>query len=250
MIDDHLPLLLLPGTLCDVRVFASIVPSNRPAIAVDLTGADDIATLADAVLAKAPERFIAMGFSLGGIVALELAARALDRVAAMVLIGTTARDVPAAGHAARRAQAESATDPLALIDEALWPGYVHPDRINDRALHEIVRAMARDCPPETFRRQTEIALSRVDSRSRLAGYTVPVLILSGEDDVVAPPETQAELAAGLPNAQIETIPGAGHLVPLEQPNVCALAITRWLAALSQDVPTHLSSANSGTLEVS
>jgi len=250
MIDDRLPLLLLPGTLCDVRVFASIVPSDRPAVAADLTGANDIATLADAVLANAPERFIALGFSLGGIVALELAARAPDRVAAMALIATTARDVPAALHAARRAQAEIATDPVALIDESLWPGYVHPDRLDDRALHEMVRGMARDCAPGTFRRQTEIALSRIDSRPRLPGYTIPVLILSGADDVVAPPETQAELAAGLPNAQIETIPGAGHFVLLEQQDACARAIARWLADLSRDVPTHLSSTLSGPLEVS
>lgn len=241
MIDDRLPLLLLPGTLCDARVFAPILPSDRRTVAADLTGEKDIAALADTVLANAPDRFIAVGFSLGGIVALELAARASTRVAAMVLIATTPRAVPAAQHAARRAQAWSAADPVALIGEVLWPSYVHPDRLGDAALHEVVCAMARDCAPGTFCRQTEIALARVDSRPRLAGYAMPVLVLTGAEDKVARPETQVELATGLPNVRIVTISSAGHFVSLEQPDACACAIKDWLADLSQDAPTPLSS---------
>jgi len=250
MIDDRLPLLLLPGTLCDARVFASILPSAHATIVADLTGETDMVALAESVLAHAPPRFIALGFSLGGIVALEIAARAPDRVAAMVLIATTARAVPVSQHAQRRAQAAGAKDAVALIDEILWWSYVHPDRIADPALHERVCAMARDCPPGSFARQTEVALSRFDSRPRLPGYEMPVLILSGTDDVVAQPDTQAELAAGLPNARIETIPAAGHFVTLEQPALCANAIARWLVDLSQGVLTPLSSHVPGTLEVS
>jgi pimeloyl-ACP methyl ester carboxylesterase len=250
MIDDRLPLLLLPGTLCDARVFAPILPPGYPAIVADLTGEDDITALAEAVLAHAPPRFIAVGFSLGGIVALEIAARAPDRVAAMVLIATTARCVPASQHTQRRAQAASAADAVTLVDDMLWSSYVHPDRIADSALRERVCAMARDCPPGSFVRQTEVALSRVDGRPRLPGYAMPVLILSGADDSVVPPETQAELTAGLRNAQIEIIPGAGHFVTLERPASCARAIARWLADLSHGVPTPLSSPVSGTLEVS
>lgn len=250
MIDDRLPLLLLPGTLCDARVFAPILPSDRSAVAADLTGEEDLDVLADAVLAAAPDRFIALGFSLGGIVALEIAARAPDRVAGMVLIATNPRAVPAAQHAERRAQILSTADPVALIGEVLWPGYVHPDRIGDSHLHEIVCAMARDCPPGTFRRQTEIALSRVDSRARMRGYTMPVLVLTGAGDTVAPSETQLELATGLPNVRIVSIPDAGHFVSLEQPHACALALKDWLAELSLVVPTPLSSTDSGILEVS
>lgn len=248
--DERLPLLLLPGTLCDASVFAPMLPARHPSIAADLTGHEDIGDAAEAVLAEAPPRFIALGFSLGGIVALEMAARAPERIAAMVLIATTPRDVPVDQHGARRAQAADGVDPGTLVGETLWARYVHPDRTGDAALRDQIIAMARACPPGTARRQTELALSRADQRPRLATLQMPVLILAGEGDVVAPAATQDELAAGLRRVRIERIPGAGHFVLLEKPQACAQALSSWLSDLSQGAPSTLSRTHSASLEVS
>ena len=77
-----LPLLLLPGTLCDAQVFVPLfaemagiaTPRNetRESYCVDLTGATHMEALAQRVLADAPERFILVGFSLGGLLALAM----------------------------------------------------------------------------------------------------------------------------------------------------------------------------------
>ena len=72
----RLPLLLLPGLVCDERVYAQVrswLADVADPVVVDLTGADTMAALADNVLANAPERFALAGLSMGGLL------RARDR---------------------------------------------------------------------------------------------------------------------------------------------------------------------------
>ena len=196
--DAALPLMLLPGTLCDARVFAPMlaVLGDVNAIVGDMHGASTVAELAARLLATAPPRFALLGFSLGGIVALEIAARAPDRVAGLALIDTHMRDVPEDRHAARRAVASEAHSAAALVGETLWPCYVAPGRLADEPMRALVMAMAADCPADATILQTELALSRVDSRPRLATLHMPSLVLAGALDGVAPADMQKELAGG------------------------------------------------------
>jgi len=128
------PLLLLPGTLCDARAFGSVA-HVAGAVPVDLTGHSAVDAAVDAILAAAPDRFVPVGFSLGGIVTLALARRAPDRIAAMALVATNCREVPAENHGVRRA-AVTGRDPAALVGDDLWPLYVHPDRAGDAGLRD------------------------------------------------------------------------------------------------------------------
>ena len=86
--------LLLPGLLCDERLWAAqtaaLADSARSRTS-DLTAHESIAAMADAVLSQAPGRFAMAGFSMGGCVALEVAARAPDRVGRLALLSTSAR---------------------------------------------------------------------------------------------------------------------------------------------------------------
>ena len=98
------PLLLLPGTLCDRRVFEAVLARmpEREVIVADMTGAETARALAARILDNAPDSFALAGFSLGGIVALEIVAQAPDRVTRLALIDTTARPDPEANHTVRR----------------------------------------------------------------------------------------------------------------------------------------------------
>lgn len=234
-IDPQWPLVLLPGTLCDARVFDSLLHAmageqamrGRTVVHVDMTGCDSAQALAARVLEIAPARFIPIGFSLGAIVALELAVMAPPRIGAMVLVAANARDVPVADHAGRRTAA--ATDPVALVRDIIWQRSVAPSRQDDSDLCDFIAAMARDAPPGTLAMQTEVALTRSDKRPHLAGMPMPTLVLGGAMDLIAPGHLQAELAAGLPNATLRIAPDAGHFLPLERPDFCAEALAEWLA---------------------
>jgi len=225
---DGADVLWLPGTLCDARVFAPMrvtLPAGVRHHDVDITSHDDVTALASAVLATAPPRFIAVGFSLGAIAALALAAEAPERIAALVLIAANARDVPPDVHGLRRALALS--PPGQLVGETLWPNSVAPARLNDQILRATIRAMAEDAPAGTLQRQTELALTRPDRRPLLPHVTLPTLVIGGGDDRIAPPELQAEIAAAIPGARLHVIAGAGHFVPLEDPAACSLALADW-----------------------
>ncbi|WP_286773402.1 MULTISPECIES: alpha/beta hydrolase [unclassified Sphingomonas] len=231
--ETDLPLVLLPGTLCDARVFGAITPQLRATgysiEHFDMTGLGSAHALAMRALAQYPGRFIPVGFSLGAIVALELAAIAPERIAALGLIAANGRDVPPADHAARRAAASS--DPAALVGDILWPRSVAVRARDDHALRATIMDMAASQPAGTLALQTEVALTRFDKRPLLARMTMPTLVLGGAEDRIAPPELQRELAEELPEAELVIVPDAGHFLPLERPEPCARALADWLVRI-------------------
>jgi pimeloyl-ACP methyl ester carboxylesterase/predicted ester cyclase len=227
------PLVLLPGTLCDERVFAPLLGrlAPRSTLLLPLDACSDVVEMADRILRAAPDRFALLGFSLGGIVALEIAARAPDRLSGLALIGSNARNVPVENHPSRRAAAIAGAD-IGEVIALLWPNYVADG--NDPALHATISKMAEDLGRDTLVRQTELALSRADSRPRLPTLAMPALVLAGSEDVIAPPEFQQELMEGLSNATLALLPDAGHFVLLEAPDAVATHVATWLDRVDQE----------------
>ncbi len=228
---EHLPLLLLPGTACDERMFAPLLERLQlpQAMVVDMGGVSSAAVLAQRILAEAPERFALLGFSLGGIVALEMVAQAPHRIARLALIDTTGRPVPPHDVARRRDEVEQAGQSgmkryvLGGWSRSVWAGHVA-----DQAMLDLVVAMAETLGADGLGPQVEIGISRADSRERLAQIAVPTLILAGEDEQVCTLDAHEELAQGIPGARYFTIPRAGHFAPLENPAEVARHVRDWL----------------------
>ncbi len=228
----RLPVLLLPGTLCDDRAFAPLIArlAGHDVRTSLTTGASNTVDLAARILADAPPRFVLIGFSLGGIVGLEVAAQAPSRVAALALIGSTARPDRRHLAAPRRADVADARERglATVLLEKFWPRYVAADALNDTALQHIVLAMAETLGIDAFAQQTELIISRADSGPRLKKFLQPLLALCGAEDALCPPLLQEEIAATAPNATFAIIPGAGHFVLLESPRQTTDAILAWL----------------------
>lgn len=204
------PLLMLPGTLCDARVFAPVLDElGLAAIVPELGGASTAAELAAKIIPTMPARISLVGFSLGAVVAFEIIAQAPDQVERLALIGGNAGMLPAELQATRR---------TARRDSFVGAG-------EPRMAH----LMAADISDAHWRDQTAITLDRNDSRPRLAAIAVPVLALCGADDRICPPAMSREIVAGIPGARLALIAGAGHYVTLEQPAAVAAEIAAWLA---------------------
>ena len=226
------PLVLLPGTLCDARVFAPVlsllpgVTATVPAMA----GAETTSAMADQLLAILPDRFALGGFSLGGIVALEMVARAPERITRLALISTTARPDKPDRAALRRAAVErAATIGVGrFVVEELWPSYVADAGRTDAAQRDMIEAMAADAGIDIFRQHTAIAIHRQDSRPRLAAVALPTLVLCGADDQLCPPELSREIAALIPGALLSILPEAGHFALTERPDAVAAVVSTWL----------------------
>ncbi len=226
------PVLLLPGTLCDDRAFAPLIASlaGRDVRTILTTGARSTTALAARILAEAPPRFVLVGFSLGGIVALEIAAQAPSRVTALALIGSTARaDRP---HLAplRRADVADARERglVTVLREKFWPRYVGSAALQDAALLPLILAMAETLGVDAFDEQTEMVIGRADSGPRLRKMHLPILAMCGAEDALCPPILQEEIVATAPNAQLAIIPGAGHFVLLEAPRQATDIVLAWL----------------------
>jgi pimeloyl-ACP methyl ester carboxylesterase len=90
--------------------------------------------------------------------------------------------------------------------------------------------MADDVGAAAFDRQLAAQATRIDERPGLADVRVPTLVLAGAQDRLCPPERHEEIAALVPGAGLEVLPGVGHLLPLEAPARVAEALGTWLAS--------------------
>jgi pimeloyl-ACP methyl ester carboxylesterase len=173
-----------------------------------------------------------VGHSMGGMLAQEFAATWPDRVARLVLYATTpafgGRD-PAFAEAflkvrlapldTGRSMAEAA--PL-MLEGALAEG------ADPAAMPRAIRAMSEI--PEPVYRDAVRCLTTFDRRADLARIAVPTLLIAGELDQAAPLRTMQRMAEAIPDARLEVVPGAGHLVHLERPAAFRAALLPFLSA--------------------
>ena len=85
------PLVLLPGMMCDARVFTPQVRALSPrstVVLAPITQGERIEEIASGLLDQLPPRFALVGQGMGGVVALELLRRAPDRISRIALLAT------------------------------------------------------------------------------------------------------------------------------------------------------------------
>ena len=214
---------MLPGTLCDARMFSKVLALLRLAGDIrPLTGASTTGGMAERILASAPPVFSLCGFSLGAIVALEIIARAPERVERLALIGCNPGTLDPAARTAREALTKD--EFLAAAIEAADP-----------AQHAVIDAMAATSSSETYRQQTAMTVGRLDSRPRLSVIGVPTLVLCGAGDCTCPPAMSRQIADAIPDARLVLVAGAGHYVTLQEPEIVATELAGWLAIPAQSM---------------
>lgn len=226
------PILLLPGLLCDHRLWAAQLPAleARGEVQIgDLTAADSMTALSDRVLATAPARFALAGLSMGGYVAFEILRRAPERVTRLALVDTQARPDSKEGKARRRGLMQLAEKgEFKGVTPRLLPLFLGPDALEDPQITGTVQAMAESTGKDAFLRQQTAIMGRPDSRPDLPAIACPTLVLAGREDQITPPELQLEMAAAIPAATLVLIANSGHLAPLERPDAVTRQLLAWL----------------------
>lgn len=226
-----IPLVLVPGFMCDARLFApqiAVLANDRDVLPV-VPVADTLAGMADEVLAAAPRRFALGGLSMGGIVALEIIARAPERVARLALMDTTPLADAPANHSVRTRQiADVQAGHLdTVMRDELKPAYLVESPAKP-AILDLCLDMARGLGPEVFRTQSLALRDRPSHEATLARIDQPTLILCGRQDRLCPVARHQEMHAAIPHSHLEIIDDAGHLPTLEQPERTTAALARWL----------------------
>ncbi len=233
------PLLLLPGLLCDARIWPNEALSlTRPTIAPMGYGeADTLTEMVDRALEGAPARISVLGHSMGGRVALEIVRRHPDRVDRLALVSTGVHLTRPGEANARHALLDVglAEGAGALVDRWL-PPMVASDRSEDEALMGPLRVMCTQAGVETYRRQIAALLHRPEVERLLPTIGCPTLVLCGSQDQWSPPEQHRAIAAAIPGATLKIIDGAGHMLPAEAPDAFVAAVAEWLAAEPVSLP--------------
>ena len=230
-------LLLVPGLLCDHRLWQSQVEGLRHAAhckVADVTGADTMAALAaGAIAAMPPGPFAVAGLSMGGYIALEIQRQAPARVIGLALLDTSARaDADQATQDRRRMMKLAETD-FERVVNALLPRLLLPAHMRDAKLVATVKAMAAATGKDAYCRQQEAIIGRADSRPGLAEIACPTLVLCGKDDALTPVALHQEMANAIPGSRLVIADQCGHLSPLEQPQLVTMNLVHWLSGLKR-----------------
>lgn len=174
------------------------------------TMADDAAAVLRAL--EVPNAHVA-GFSMGSAIAQELTLRHPDLVRSLVLVGTYGRP-DALVHSLFsfwRWLPEVAPSERAFVEGFFTWVYTpraHADGSVDQIVEEAL-AFPHPASLEAFQAQVDVCLAH-DTTDRLAEIAVPALVLSGELDVIFPPRFGRSVAAAIPNARFEMMPGEAH----------------------------------------
>ncbi|BCX67267.1 alpha/beta fold hydrolase [Pseudomonas izuensis] len=228
---NSLPLVLIPGLLCDARLWAhqrSVLENSTQICIPDVSQDSSIAQMAERTLDEAPPFFALAALSMGGYVAMEIMRKAPERVLKLALLDTMVRpDDEARAKARRGLLALAQLGRFKGVTPQLLPKLVHP-RCIGTAIADSVQGMAEAVGKEGFVRQQLAIIDRPDYRPLLKSVVVPTLIVVGENDEITPPEESEEIHRGIPHSRLVVLPQCGHLPPLEHPNLTTLLLSRWL----------------------
>lgn len=246
----RLPLVMLHGWGMNLRVFDALREhlAAHETIAIDLPGHGrspwwpdaSFDSFCDAVLDALPPRCVLLGWSLGAKVAMALAARAPERITALVLLSATPKfaqsddwpqGMPQASLRAFRSVLEQ--DWRQTIEDFIWL-QVRGSQRADEVVASLQAAMQSHGEP---RHEALLAgmrmLESIDLRDTAAHVTQPVLLITGRNDRVTSPQAAEWLAETMPQATLKVLPRAGHAPQLSHVQDVAEAIQAFLAANAQ-----------------
>jgi pimeloyl-ACP methyl ester carboxylesterase len=248
-------LVLLPGMLCDdaywapqrraLEAFAELTVASYPR-------AETIDEMASAVISAAPPLFAVAGHSMGGRVALEIAAQVPDRLTGLGLFGTDYRGL--GDPAARAAESAARRDGLDFVAAHGMEAYarrwaasiVAPSRAEDADLIERIVGMVLRQPPGALEAHGKAGLSRADHAALLPQIRVPTLVVAGGADTRRPAAAMADMARRIPDSRFVTLEGCGHMLSMEDPAGMTAVMRPWLEEVRLGILRRAPAAANGS----
>ena len=198
-------------------------------------GQAGLPAFAEAVLDCVPPRAAWLGWSLGGLVALEAALLRPERVGSLLLLASTPSFVRRDGWPSAMLPAlldtfagELETDFERTLNRFLAL-QVHGSRNAGEVLRQLRAGMLRRGQPEPAALRAGLGILRdTDLRATCAAISCPALVLAGERDTLVPTAAATAAAELFPQGSLQVIAGAGHAPHLAAPGDVAAAIREFL----------------------
>ena len=200
-------MFFVSGFMLDDDLWRDVLPdlaAYAPFVHADLTMDSSIEEMARNALAAAPDRFILVGFSMGGYVAREIVRQSPDRVTALVLVATSARGDTELQHQ-RKAAVDAQMRGVSFkgLSSSAVASSLHPDNADRTNLIGRIQSMSQRLGAGVFRRQS--LLDRVDERGQLSRIKCPCLIIAGEIDRLRKRSEAEELHHGIDGSALQVI---------------------------------------------
>jgi pimeloyl-ACP methyl ester carboxylesterase len=223
---------LIPGTLCDQRLWGRLAPLLAPSRFdlryVPLFKARTRAQMQLLIAARTAPAAHIVAFSMGAYLALEHALAHPERIASLVVIASSARGL-------RTEEKERRQRAMTVLEQHAFAGtprsqlrnFVLPEHVDDPAIAGVIAQMSLELGKETMLAQFAASMERPDLMERLGELRCPVLILGAEDDEMVRADDLRAMAALVPDATLDIIRGSGHMVPLEAPEQLRDALARF-----------------------
>lgn len=189
--------------------------------------ADDLVALLDTA---GIDRAVWCGLSMGGYILFEVLRRHPERVVGVILCDTKAEPDTAEGKAGRDELARVAErEGAAAIAERLLPKLLGPTtRARRPHVVEMVRRVASRLRVGGLVGALRAMRDRPDSVPLLEKISVPALVLGGSEDEISPAAGMRAMAQRIRGARYVEVPEAGHLAPLERPEIVNGALEDFL----------------------
>jgi pimeloyl-ACP methyl ester carboxylesterase len=192
--------------------------------------ADDIAELLDSCSVR---RAVIAGCSMGGYITFAFWRRHRERVLGLALCDTRAAADSEPGLDKRRAMIRAAREhgSEAVADMMIHSLLGETTRERCPEVEREVREMIATASVDGVVGAIEAMMQRPDSAPTLATIDAPTIVITGEEDSIAPVEEARAMSAAIRGSSFEMIPGAGHLSNLERPAAFDAVFAEFLARL-------------------
>lgn len=193
--------------------------------------ADDLAALLKHIGEERP--VVVVSLSMGGYVAFEFFRKYPQRVRAMVLADTRAEpDAPEKAKSREETALKVLTSGSQLVADDM--GKVLFGAKASPQLRQEWQAIMTATPKEGVAAALRAMAHRPDSVPTLAQIRVPTLIIVGEEDKITPVDAHRIMNKGIANSQMDIISGAGHMTPVETPQVFVKTLRTFLDKLPEN----------------
>ena len=204
-------------------------PEHRHCIGMELVWQDAVRLLETVV--GGPVHFC--GLSMGGFVAMRMAARRPDLVRSLLLLETSSDPEPMENVARYRLL----TKMTRLLGPRMLKNKIAPIMLGKAILTDPARRAELATFVDLMARRRDIwravngVVDRAGIHDELARITAPTLVVVGDEDVATPRPKAERIVAAIRGATLVTIPRAGHSSTVEEPALVTAAIEQFLQAL-------------------
>jgi 2-succinyl-6-hydroxy-2,4-cyclohexadiene-1-carboxylate synthase len=222
----------LPGTMCDQRLWQDSIqylPENIELIHLAIpmgNSIDDIVTSLEKQLPKG--RFNLAGFSLGGYIATAYALKFPEQINKLLLISNMSYSLPENELKERsRTISYLKTHGYSGIPTKRITALLDASKQNSFEIINCIREMDTSLGKETLIHQLTVTTQRENLLVKLPTLSIPIMFLIGDNDSLVKLCRIEAILPQSPLISLSVLANTGHMLPLEQPQMCALNMSRF-----------------------